>query len=227
MHQHYHHRESTDAIIELTLSDSTPDWRLRTLRNLYRKVITLRRTRDEARLSDALGVLAYSNVFIEIFNVTDFSKDGVREDVPSLPKYHPDELKESIKIRRDSSRRHSERRKTDAQFVIGSLLTLAIIYSALLPLLSPHSAGAHVGDLLIRFISNRPYVLLSLPVVFFFFYRWYVRVSDIVDIRFVRTIYRLLAWLPRNGLVLLGVIASVLFALTLAFSVWKLLHLPM
>lgn len=221
VHQHYHHGASTDAIIELTLVNSTPDWRLLTQRGLYRKVISLRRSLDDTLLSNALGVLAYTNVFAEIFQKIDKDRENANiQGVPVLPTYHPEQLKASIEIRRDTSRRDSDKRKSDGQFLIASVIAAAAVYVALYPSFLSGSSAKSVANLLLREISAEPLLLLMPIPVAFILYNLYVHNHDLADYGVVRAIYRLLAWLPRRIFLSLGAGLSLLFLAITVFCAW-------
>jgi hypothetical protein len=223
VHQHYHHRRATDAIIELAPARATPDWRFRTLRNLYRKVISLRRSKSERLLSDALGVMTYANVFLAIFNKTDFDSDG-NEVVPApqpLPAYHPEQLRSSIEIRRDSARRDYDRRKTDFQYWIGAFMTIGVIFITICDHFIAGSPAKFWADKLFRIVSYNPVVIVAPAIVIYIGYALRLGVKDPAENLIVRTLYRLFAWFSKNkGVAVLLVITATLLCIA-AYGAWQ------
>ena len=63
-HRHYHHDQSRDNLLPLTLADGDDEsWRRETLWSLARAVVSLRRGNRLAAHKHALGILAYADAF--------------------------------------------------------------------------------------------------------------------------------------------------------------------
>jgi hypothetical protein len=208
VHQHYHHRYTTDAIIELTREGSDPDWRNKTLRSLYRKVIQLRRYFNENNLSDSLGILAYAECFREIFADSDFGYDGTRRATSALPLYTK-ALRESISIRQDGYKRFIDRRKTDAQFIIGSVLTIVVLLVTVYAAADAKTTFKHSGNSLVELIGSKPYLAAIPFMLAYFAYRRYVDQSDGRQ-PLIRWLYRMFAWMPKEVMVVLGILTATL-----------------
>jgi hypothetical protein len=208
IHKHYHHQSSTDAIIEVTETQSIPDWRLRTLRNLYRKVLQMRRYFNGGGLSDALGVLAYAKTFREIFGTADFLETGdrIEDDIKILPEYSS-EVGESIEIRRDAARRAYDQRKTDAQFLVASAVAIVAVFISLFDHFDKPSRAYKFGEFVAKVLGAHPIFLLVPFIIFGTLYREYIGQDDPAGRPTVRWAYRLFAWLKKETLVaaLLGV----------------------
>jgi hypothetical protein len=128
VHAHYHHDNSSDGITELGRVGSLPDWRQKTIRNLYREILGLRRSNEDGLLTNALGIIAYSETFVNIFSETDYNIDGESFPVSRLPRYEP-AIKTSIDLRRQIIERRVDRKHTDAQFALATVVaTFAALF---------------------------------------------------------------------------------------------------
>lgn len=225
VHQHYHHQTRTDAIIELTPYGAHPGWRLRTLRGLYRKVISLRRNQNDEMLSNALGVLAYARVFSGLFGECDYNAAGQKRVAKKLPLYS-DDLSTSIDLRRQAAQRSSDLRKTQAQFGIASVLAVVALYVSLYSSFSHASSAYKIGNWLISVIGDHPLIALVPIVITFTVYTLYTGQYDIGKIRAVRWFYRVFAWLGKWSFVLITGGLGVLVGLLAAWLILEALTPP-
>lgn len=219
VHQHYHHRPKTDAIIELTPATSH-DWRFRTQRNLYRKVLTLRRVNSDDRLSNALGVLAYAEVFNDLFGNRDYDSSGALvAGVASLPCYAKG-LRDSIEVRRDRAADHRERRKSDTQFWVASGLAIIALFVALFEHFPKDSAAKNFGVWIIAQLGAHPWIAVAIAFIGWGIYSVQTGMRDVGDFSPVRWGYRLFGWVKRDRLVAFGGLIAILGTAAGAYMIW-------
>jgi hypothetical protein len=193
-----------------------PGWRLRTLRNLYRKVIQLRRYFSEERLSDALGILAYAKAFRGIFESSDFGINGDHIIVEELPIYS-NEIGTSIAIRRDGVKRVYDRRKTNAQFVLTAVIGITALLIAIYSDFKKGVIAATIGGYLVNLLGTYPIFIVIPVLIGWFSYQLYMGRVDTARFPSIRRVYRLLAWLGKPWFVALG---GVLLAITAGTAIY-------
>ena len=212
LHKHYHHSDNSDGIIEITPIGSAVDWRMRTLRNLYRKVIELRRSRDERRLSSGLGVLAYAEAFRQIFEKADFAKDGSQlAGVRELPAYTSG-LEKSIQIRKEEAARGFDGQKLDAQFFITSSIAVLALIVSLNSEFSSDSLLKVTEHSLTTLLGDQPWLLILVPALTYGIYTQYTGRWDFANIPPFRWLYKLVASTSKRRIVTVG--ASIVLILT-------------
>lgn len=216
VHTHYHHDISSDGIIELAPENSSPDWRHKTIRNLYREVLELRRSSEADLLSNAMGILAYAKTFDAIFHSDDLDIDGNNKKcVTQLPIYR-DGIGESLQLRREDSQRENDKRHLDTQFVIAAFIAICAVLFGLYSDWPEDSISHKFTTAVLEVFSYYPLyygVILAIMIPIYFANnkhssgrRWRM----IFD-----PIYRVLAWLPQPALV--GVIIVICALSSVAF----------
>ncbi len=206
VHSHYHHNSKTDAILEVVPVARGRDWRLKVLRNLYRKIIFLRKLQNINRLADALGILAYATNFSSIFSNSDFNEFGVRCAKPALPE-QSDALEKSISLIIEKIKAKHAQRLANVQYVVATVLSAAALYVSLAQNFDAKSPGKTLYTSVATYLSNHPYFLLwtlLASIMIYFAYIWSNKGAIAVE----RSTYRIMAWLGKGYYIALGAGAS-------------------
>lgn len=195
-HRHRHHAAGTDTIVDLHEADETDDvsWRRRTLYNIYRRIISNKRTNNVEAHFRSLGLLAYAKAFKHIC-------DEELEGDDELPVFYDDALEESVRaseLDMESKSRTREQQIGNARNYILSAFGFLFTTIGLLELASPEATSDFEPDWILVFIAQfvveQPIVLfLITAAAIYILGKWDLRLASGVLIRRLRDLQNFLS----------------------------------
>ena len=221
VHSHYHHDSRTDAILEIVAQKRGSDWRIKVLRNLYRKIIFLRKLHNQHKLSDALGILAYANNFVTLFGNVDYNANGVPTK-KSFNTPNSDALEKSITLILEKIKTKREHKTTNVQFILTVVVAVLAAYIVLAQGFPEKSKGKLLYDATNKYLAAHPEILIYAPTVTILIYLIYFSINEgRIDIE--RSTYKIMAWLNKGYYVAIGASFSIILMLysyyLLSFSI--------
>jgi hypothetical protein len=207
IHNHYHHHNKTDAIIEITPKITGNNWRYSVIRSLYRKVIYIRKLQNHQVLNDALGLLAYADSFKDIFENKDYTKSGKSVIRSALPKYNQS-LEYSIKLVSDKLKEKKSERIIHSQFTLATFLSIFALFISIGENFSSGSRGEKVYDLIKGYIQINPEILLWAFITIIGTYYNYIGINN-ANVGIERATYKLFAWMKHRTYIKVGFTTSI------------------
>ena len=127
-HRHQHHDPKTNTIVDLyRVNGDDYTWRCDTLRNLYRKILEFKRSRQELIYSSSLGMLAYVNSFKAITADAYKSQSSMKE---LRPKLNDKTLTESIRASQSATQNSIQAQIRNSDTIRNTIIgTLGVLFT--------------------------------------------------------------------------------------------------
>ena len=215
VHTHQHHHPTTDTIIDL--HENIDDrWIYETIRGLYRRVLSFKRSKDSTSYLQARGVLTYIKAFHNVM------RDELDENHHLLAIDNPN-IEDSIQISEAKEKLCSEKTRSNRTVFLTSLLSLIGLSASsviVVNIVKPDSLKGSAIDSLVepvKYLANHPGIFIFLLLFVPFLFRVWVDNHSWKRISWLQDVTRLAVNLKRSQVAFFLVFIPLIILLSMIY----------